>query len=141
MSAVDLPVAPVVATYHSKLLANYSLAQLASLQRMYELAKRNQGTSGGNTAAKLLLGLYNGTRFPFDLTDLRLLDNGNLMSAMTVILMDAVRTHAEVHVVLDAIYNDRFSTGNELESWAFNLRLKGRCKKEYIQPERIRRLA
>lgn len=123
------------------LLDKYTNRQKAALMQLYELVKRNQGTSGGNTAAKLLLGLYNGTRFPFDLTDLRLLDAGNLWAAMTVIQMDAARTHAEVHVVLDAIYHDGNSTGNEFENWAFNLRLKGRCKKEYLPTERIRRLS
>ena len=45
--------------------------------------------SGARVAAHLLLGLYNGTRFPFDLTDLRCLDSENLQLALTLLQFDA----------------------------------------------------
>ncbi len=118
-----------MAAYNSRILGYFTDAQLAALRRLYELPKRHIGTSGGNTAAKLLLGLYNGRRFPFDLTDLRCFDMANFEAAMTVLRMDAPACKAEVHVVLDALFADGFSTQDEFEHWAFNLRLKGRCKK------------
>jgi hypothetical protein len=125
---VMAPVSPLAA-HHAQTLSHYSLAQAEALRRLYELVKRHSGTSGGNTAAKLLLGLYNGQRFPFDLTDLRSLDAGNFEAAMTVIRMDARQTWCEVHVLLDAIYGDGRRVQTEFENWAYNLRLKGAVKK------------
>ncbi|UUZ68058.1 hypothetical protein LP416_27725 [Polaromonas sp. P2-4] len=117
-------------------LAHYSPGQIAAIQRLYELVRRHNGTSGGNSAAKLLLGLYNGYRFPFDLTNLRSFDPGNFEAAMTVIRMDAVRCYCEVHVLLDAIYADGKSTGCEFETWAYNQRMKGRCSKDNLPDAR-----
>ncbi len=129
-----------LAGYYTRILAYFSDGQLAALGRLYELPKRHVGTSGGNVAAKLLLGLYNGPRFPFDLTDLRCFDTANFEAAMTVIRMDAPFCRAEVHTVLDAMYGDGFSTGDEFEHWAFNLRLKGRRKKDLLPAVPLRRL-
>ena len=56
----------------------------------------------------------------------------NFEAAITVLRMDAPSCKAEVHTVLDALFADGFNTGAEFEHWAFNLRLKGRCKKEYL---------
>ena len=113
-------------TQYAAIRANYSAEQINAVSRLYGLVRRHLGTSGGNTAAKLLLGLYNGHRFPFDLTDLRLLDYENFEAAMTVIRMDAMRTFFEIHVLIDAIYSDGHSTGAEFEQWAAALRLKGK---------------
>jgi len=103
-------------------LSRYSAEQLAAIRRVYEMVKVHPGTSGSNACAKLLLGLYNGQRFRFDLTDLRSLDSGLYQAALTVINMDARQTWCEVHVLLDAIYGDGRSVGAELEHWAANLR-------------------
>lgn len=118
----------------------FTQQELTALKLLYLLVRRHLGTGGGNTAAKLLLGLYNGTRFPFDLTDLRLLDRGNHAAAMTVIQMDTFRCRAEVHHVLDAIFADGFYTGHEFEQWAHRLKLKGRCSKENLPDAASRRV-
>lgn len=129
-----------MAPTYAHILAYFTEEQLAALRRLYELPKRHSGTSGGNAAAKLLLGLYNGPRFPFDLTDLRVFDLVNFDAAITVLCMDAPSCKAEVHTVLDAIFADGFSTGAEFECWAFALRLKGRCKKEHLPTVALRRM-
>jgi hypothetical protein len=129
-----------MAGHYAHILGYFTEPQLAALRRLYELPKRHVGTSGGNAAAKLLLGLYNGGRFPFDLTDLRLFDMKNFEAAITVLRMDAPSCKAEVHTVLDAIFGDGYSTGAEFEHWAFNLRLKGRCKKEFLPTVPLRRM-
>lgn len=116
----------------SSVLSNYTNDQQLALHQLYVLAKRHLGTSGGNAAAKLLLGLYNGRRFPFDLTDLRVFDLSNLEAAITVLKMDAERTYAEVHVLIDAIRGVDRGTGAEFEHWAYDLRLKGRCTKDNL---------
>lgn len=113
-------------------LSKYSLEQQAAALHLYEQVKHHVGTSGGNTMAKVLLGLYNGPRFPFDLTDLRLLDADNFIAAMTVIHMDARHTWCEIHVLLDAILGGNADTGAEFEHWAYNLKLKGRCKADQL---------
>lgn len=115
-------------------LSHYSNCQQAAALRMYYLVRRHVGTSGGNTAAKLLLGLYNGKRFPFDLTDFRCFDAKNFEAAMEVVLMDARQTWCEIHDLLNAILGPGANTGAEFENWAFNLKLKGRCTKENLPP-------
>lgn len=129
--------APAPSTYQQHLAvarqrtrAKYTDEQKAAIRLLYTAVKVFVGTSGGNTCAKLLLGLYNGPRFPFDLTDLRLLDARLFGAAMTVIQMDARHTYCEVHELLNALYDDGRPTGAEFEQWAFRLKLKGRCKKE-----------
>jgi len=113
-------------------LSHYSAEQRDAALTLYRLVKRHLGTGGGNAAAKLLLGLYNGRRFPFDLTDLRRFDDDNFEAALTVLRMDATRTWVEIHVLLDAILGAGANTGAEFENWAYNLKLRGRCKKEYL---------
>jgi hypothetical protein len=112
---------------------HYTIPQQDALVALFELARQHLDTGGGSTAAKLLLGLYNGNRFPFDLIDLRRLDAVALDAAMTVIEMDARRTWAEVHVVLGDLYGVRSGVfGAELEHWAHFFKLKGRCTKEQL---------
>jgi hypothetical protein len=67
-----------------------------ALQRLYGEAASEEMDSGG-VCARLLLGLYNGDRFPFDLTDLRMLPAGLFEDAMALIRMDARLTRQEVH--------------------------------------------
>lgn len=88
--------------------------------------------SGARVAALLLLGLYNGGRFPFDLTDLRLLDAENLDRAMVLLRMDA-RPSMEVHQWLNLLY-ERRDFGARFEHMAHAWRVKGRGKKEHLEP-------
>lgn len=113
-------------------LSHYTAEEIAAIRLLYETVKKMPDTGGGIRCARLLLGLYNGTRFPFDLTDLRSLDSGLYAAAMKVLDMDARRTWCEVHVLLEAIYGDGRYVGAELEQWAYNLRLPKRCKKEHL---------
>jgi hypothetical protein len=67
----------------------------ASLRHLFEVA---QGDSGQcRYIAQFLLGLYNGTSFPFDLTNLRALDANLFEHCMRVLRMDARDTKKEVH--------------------------------------------
>lgn len=99
----------------------------SELLSLYNLAKRHLGTSGGNTAARVLLSLYNGQRFPIDLTELRRLDDANLDAALAVIEMDARFCRAEVHDLINRALGLN-SVGHEFELWAYDLRLPKRCK-------------
>lgn len=66
----------------------------AALRRLYEVA---QGDSGQcRYIASFLAGLYNGQRFPFDLTDFRCLDTALFNDCLAVLRMD-VRPQQEVH--------------------------------------------
>lgn len=118
-----------LAAQRAQVLSHYDAEQKKAVLRLFDLARVHLGTSGGNTAAKLLLSLYNGNRFQFDLTALRGLDVGNLEAAFTVMLMDATRCWCEVHVLIDAILGVS-TTGHLLEVWAYDMRLKGRCTKD-----------
>ncbi len=120
-------------------LSHYTQDQQDALLHLYHLVKCHLGTSGGNAVAKLLLGLYNGRRFPFDLTDFRVLDDINFKAAMTVLAMDAQRCWCEVHVLLDAILGAGANTGAEFEHWAYDMRLLKRCKKDQL-PSLTRRV-
>jgi hypothetical protein len=121
-----------LAAHDAEILARYPEAQRAAITLLYESAQRMLDTGGGSTCAKVLLGLYNGQRFPFDLTDLRRLDDNLYQAARVVIDMDARRTWCEVHVLLNAIYGDGRSVGAELEVWAYRLRWGKRAKKEHL---------
>jgi hypothetical protein len=66
----------------------------AALERLFKVA---QGDSGQcRHIAKFLLGLYNGGRFPFDLTDLRCIDTELFDDCVALLKMDA-QPRQEVH--------------------------------------------
>ena len=67
-----------------------------ALHRLYAMT-RDPGEEHAGVAARFLLGLYNGARFPFDLTDLRRLSAEQFADAVAVLLMDARVTRREVH--------------------------------------------
>lgn len=119
-------------------LAQFSSDELAALEGLYTTGKRLWDTGGGGVCVRVLLGCYNGTRFPFDLTDLRRLDNSGLDMALTVLRMDA-RCRAEVHVILGHLLSDRMVQAR-FERWAFDLGLKGRAKKADVQDMWLRAL-
>lgn len=125
---------------HAQTLSHYTQAQQDAALSLYNAARTMLDTGGGGTCARLLLGLYNGDRFPFDLTDLRRLDGGLHADAMTVIHMDSRHTWCEIHVLLDAILGLPYgkSTGATMELWAHSLRLKGRCNKEHLADVKAR---
>lgn len=57
-----------------------------ALRRLFAVAHRDSGQP--KRIAKFLLGLYNGDRFPFDLTDLRGLDGELFDDCLLVLRMD-----------------------------------------------------
>lgn len=100
--------------------------ELAALARLWEMAQHDNG--GARVCARLLLGLYNGPRFQFDLTDLRLLDESYLADALLVIRMDA-RPAADMHVLLEK-HLGQFGMGARFELLAWTWGFKGKCSKE-----------
>lgn len=121
-------------------LGHYSDRQKKAVLEIYSAAVRHGDTGGGSRCRLLLLGLYNGPRFPFDLTDLRSLDASLYQAAMVVLDMDARRTWCEIHVLVDALLGEGARTGALFENWAFEMRLPKRCKKDQLptwptQPE------
>lgn len=66
----------------------------AALRRLLPIAQRDTGQS--SVVARFLLSLYNGERFPFDLTDLRRLDYELFDDCMAVLKMD-FQPEKEVH--------------------------------------------
>ncbi|MBC3871509.1 hypothetical protein HV832_13885 [Undibacterium oligocarboniphilum] len=66
----------------------------AALRRLLPIAQRDTGQSG--VIARFLLNMYNGDRFPFDLTDLRRLDYDVFDDCMAVLKMD-FQPEKEVH--------------------------------------------
>lgn len=65
-----------------------------ALTRLLPIAMRDTGQS--SVVAQFLLGLYNGPRFPFDMTQLRRLDHELLLDCISVLMMDATPAQ-EVH--------------------------------------------
>jgi hypothetical protein len=70
----------------------------AALRRLLPIAQGNTGQC--RHVAAFLLGLYNGTRFPFDLTDLRAVDSEIFGDCMAVLQMDA-QPAGEVHTYFE----------------------------------------
>jgi hypothetical protein len=72
---------------------------VAALKRLYVIALRDTGQS--KVVASFLAGLYNGSRFPFDLTDLRRLDHAIFEDCMALLRMDARQCEQEVHMYFE----------------------------------------
>ena len=102
-------------------------------QALVHLWRMAQGySSSEKAAARFLLGLYNGYRFKFDLTDFLLFDRGNFNRCMLVLAMDHT-PKAEVHVMLArALGRSDRDMGNEFEHLAFNHQIKGAVKKSEL---------
>lgn len=111
-----------------------SQEQLAALVRVWKQAQEFH--SGAKVCATLLLGLYNGRRFPFDLTELRRLEGNNLNDCLTVLRLDA-RPTAEVHELLNRLYGVS-DMGARFERLAYDWRLKGAVKKSALPPQERR---
>ena len=69
-----------------------------ALVRLLEIAQRGAGQS--RVVAHFLMGLYNGQRFKFDLTDFRLLDESVFDDCLLVLVMDQ-RPVSEVHTYFE----------------------------------------
>lgn len=101
-----------------------------ALLHLWRMAQRT--SSSEKTAGRFLLGLYNGHRFPFDLTDFRLFDGSNFKRAQLVLTMDHM-PKAEVHVVLAGLLRRSVrDMGAEFEHLAYRLCLKGAAKKSHL---------
>ena len=108
-----------------------------SLVHLWNMTQEQRGTSGARVATGVLLGLYNGERFPFDLTELRVLDHNNLQHAINVIHSDARFCQMEVHRHLDLLAG-RSDFGERFEHLAHDYRTfkRGRCAKAELVPVR-----
>jgi hypothetical protein len=104
-------------------------SELAILSRFFFLAWEHSN-GGARVAAKLLLSLYNGPRFPFDMTELRCLDGQMLNDALDLMRFDS-RPRMEVHEWLNQLYGRR-DFGERFEHLAHFWRMKGKCKKEHL---------
>ena len=99
-----------------------------ALITLWNTTQQHIGTSGARVCAGVLLSLYNGNRFPFDLTDLRSLDDNLLQAALDVIRGDAEHCQHEVHEWLNRLTNRR-DFGDRFEHLAHEYKTtrKGRC--------------
>ena len=112
-----------------------------ALMKLWNMTQEHIGTSGARAAAGVLLGLYNGQRFPLDLTELRVLDDCYLEAAMAVIGADASHCQMEVHQWLNRI-SGRTDFGQRFEHMAheYTCFKRGRCKRDYLvklEPQRV----
>ena len=101
---------------------------LCALSRLFYFSWSNGGRHA-EVIARLLLGLYDGKRFPFDLTNLRLLEDALLKDAMTLIQFDA-RPVMEIHEWLNQIY-EHTDFGTRIEHLAHEWRIRGRSLKAW----------
>lgn len=67
---------------------------LSALQRLLDLAHANSGQP--RIVARFLMSLYEGERFPFDLTDFRCLDSEIFADCLTVLKLDISKSQ-KVH--------------------------------------------
>jgi hypothetical protein len=102
LNGEDNPVSRTVeATNRTR--AHVATEGVAALNRLYEIALRDSGQC--RIVASFLAGLYNGRRFPFDLTDLRCVDDAIFEDCMALLRMDARQCEQEIH--------NYFDNGNE----------------------------
>lgn len=89
---------------------------ITALRRLLPIAQGDTGQC--RVVAEFLLGLYNGSRFPFDMTGFRLLDSAIFNDCMKVLRMDS-RPSREVH--------EYFENGGRIwESLAADWNIKSR---------------
>lgn len=100
----DAEMKALMDTYQTKVRGIHSkikedrVAGEAALRRLLPIAQRITGQGG--RVARILLGLYNGHRFPLDLTNLRSLDYEILEDVLAILRMDA-NAYQEVHRYFD----------------------------------------
>lgn len=80
--------------FETKELPKIRAAGVEALNRLVLVAQQDTGQSG--VVARFLLGLYNGPRFLFNLTELRRLDRSLLDDCLAVLKMDH-QPEVEVH--------------------------------------------
>lgn len=85
-------------TGYAATLPTIRAAGLEALKRLLHIAQGNSGQC--RHVAAFLLGLYNGNRFKFDLTDFRCLDRAIFNDCMAVLAMD-YQPQQEVHSYFD----------------------------------------
>ncbi|WP_243374638.1 hypothetical protein [Geotalea sp. SG265] len=71
--------------------------QIEAAKRLWKIANGNSGQC--EVVARFLLGLYNGYRFKFDLTDFRRLDTAIFQDCLNVLVMD-YQPQDEIHEAL-----------------------------------------
>lgn len=93
---------------------------VAALQRLLNIARGHSGQC--RHVAAFLLGLYNGTRFKFDLTDFRCVDTAIFLDCLEVLKMDHCPVQ-EVHLY--------FKDGGKIwEQLAKDLRIRDYTKEQ-----------
>lgn len=70
---------------------------LPALARLLTVVTENPGTGQARRVERFLLGLYCGSDFPFDLTDLRALDWNIKEDCLRVLAMDVDGPRVEIH--------------------------------------------
>lgn len=94
---------------------------IAALKRVLTVARRDTGQS--RVCGRFLLSLYNGSAFPFDLTDLRRLDHDLHEDCIAVLRLDQ-SPEKEVHnyfVNGDRIWDElktAWTTDRDLRAWS-----------------------
>lgn len=100
-SSPDMAMASMMADYQRRVRGIHAqikedrIAGEAALRRLLPIAQRFTGQ--GERVARILLGCYNGHRFPLDLTNLRSLDYEILDDVLAVLRMDS-SAYQEVHL-------------------------------------------
>lgn len=95
-------------------------AGLPALLRLVDVALGDTGQS--RVCGRLLLGLYNGSAFPFNLVELRLLDQALWQDCMAVLAMDQ-SPRQEVHQLVEngpAIWEElkaAWTTDRDRRAW------------------------
>jgi len=87
-----------VARYQANIERDKQLIEdgVPALKRLMQIAETN-ASGQAEYIAKFLLGLYNGYRFPFELPDLRALDETIKDDCLVVLEMDMKACRREVH--------------------------------------------
>ena len=100
-SAQDVSLPPslrdALAEHNTK--AGIEARGVESLKVLWDVANRDSGQC--RVIAAFLLGLYNGARFPFDLTDLRCVDSALYEHCGAVLHMDARVCEQEIHLYFE----------------------------------------
>lgn len=75
-----------------------------ALETVWNVFSRAKGTGGARVCAGVILGLYNGRAFPFDLTDLKLVPD--YQNALLNLIAGNLGSRNEIHIDIMKTFGD-----------------------------------
>lgn len=131
----EITYAELVAEQAARKAVETAKAQSAPYETLFRAAVEMPDTGGGYACLSLLLGLYNGERFKFDMTNLRRLDFGRHAAAIAALTDEVGSAHYVDQRIAEETGWPAEVVQAKLEWLAWEQGIPGRIKKAQL-PEK-----